>query len=124
MKKVTCIYCIFIGICMLGMWTMLLVTGQVKELSTEPYSIAGHLTAEFVTASLLIVGAVGVLQKKAWGNIIQIVSLGALLYSVIAACGYYLQDGSIPMIAMFASFIVLTSFFLLAIVKGSRKISV
>lgn len=41
---------------MLGMWGMLLLSGQVKEINTEPFRIAAHLFSEGITATLLILG--------------------------------------------------------------------
>lgn len=112
MKKISCIYSILIGFCMLGMWSMLLSTGQVTEFDTEPYRIAAHLFSEFLTAALLIIGGITFLLKKAWGKALHSVSLGALLYSVFTAGGYYLQNGDIAMSIMFGCFIVLTTLFI------------
>ncbi len=113
MKKASCIYSILIGICMLGIWGMLLSTGQVTELNTEPYRIAAHIISEVITAGLLICGGIAVLCKKMWGKIIHHVSLGALLYSVFTAGGYYLQNGNVPMVLMFDCFFILTALFII-----------
>lgn len=112
LKRASCIFSIFIGICMIGMWSMLLATGQVSELKTEPYRIAAHLFSELLTAGLLIIGGIAVLNKKPWGNVLHFVSLGALLYSVFTAGGYYLQLGNVPMTLMFSCFFVVTVFFI------------
>ncbi|MDD3654003.1 MAG: hypothetical protein PHO01_07445 [Desulfotomaculaceae bacterium] len=56
MKKAGYGFSVFIGICMFGMWGMLLFTGQVKEIGTEPLRIAAHLFSEGMTAILLIWG--------------------------------------------------------------------
>ena len=41
---------------MLGMWGMLLLSGQVKETNTEPFRIAAYLFSEGITAISLILG--------------------------------------------------------------------
>ena len=91
MKKAGNIFSIFIGICMLGMWGMLLFTGQVKEVDTEPFRIAAHLFSEGITATLLILGGLLSLEHSSCGEKLHFVSLGMLLYSVLTAGGYYLQ---------------------------------
>ncbi len=121
MKKASCIYGIFVGVCMIGMWSMLLATGQAVELKTEPYSMAAHLTVEFLTAVLLIIGGTAVLLKKVWGKILHYVSLGALSYAVIMAGGYYMQEGNSPMAVMFGCLFAATLFFIAAAVGGSKN---
>ncbi len=36
MKKAINLYCIFVRICMIALWVMLLTTNQVPELAKEP----------------------------------------------------------------------------------------
>jgi hypothetical protein len=97
MKKAGNIFSVFIGICMLGMWGMLLFTGQVKEIRTEPFGIAVHLFSEGITAILLILGGLLSLKDSSRGERLHFVSLGLLLYSVLTAGGYYLQLNNVPM---------------------------
>ena len=89
-KKAGNIFGVFIGTCMLGMWGMLLFTGQVKEIDTEPFRIAAHLFSEGITAILLIWGGLLSLKHSSRGERLHFVSLGMLLYSVLMAGGYYL----------------------------------
>ena len=46
------IYAIIIGIGIIGLWSMLLRTGQVPELKTESIAIKFHITAEMIMGSL------------------------------------------------------------------------
>ncbi len=108
MKKAINIYCIFVGICMIALWVMLLTINQVPELAKEPYRIAAHIISEIITALLLIAGGILAFQKKPLGGFLRSMGLGALLYSVFTAGGYYLQLGNTAMTAMFACLFVLT----------------
>ena len=38
-RRIAAVYSIFIGVSMIGMWTVLLGTGQVPEINTEPINI-------------------------------------------------------------------------------------
>lgn len=111
-KRIAAIYALVVGIGMFGMWTMLVITGQVPELQTEPIRIAFHLAAEFLTATLLVVGGLGLLANRRWGYSPYLVALGALLYTVVVSPGYYAQSGNIGFVAMFATLFVLTVVFI------------
>jgi hypothetical protein len=101
MLKVKGIYCVVIGACMILMWTALMLTGQIAELASEPYRILAHIFSEILTAVLLIAGGVGILKRKR-DVVLSNVALGALLYSVLTAGGYYLQKNDVGMTAFFA----------------------
>ncbi len=101
------IYSIFIGLFMLGFWSMLLVTNQVSS-DQKPYAISFHLAGEFLTAATLITSGVGLWLAKSWGRLISLLGLGLLLYTVIVSPGYYAQMGNVPMVAMFMVLTVLT----------------
>jgi peptidoglycan/LPS O-acetylase OafA/YrhL len=110
-KRIAAIYAIVVGMGMFGMWTMLVITGQVPELQTEPIRIAFHLAAEFLTAALLVVGGLGLLTNRRWGYGLFLVALGALLYTVVVSPGYYAQSGDMGFVAMFATLFILTVVF-------------
>lgn len=109
MKKAVNIYCVFVGTSMIALWVMLLNTNQIPELATEPYRIAAHIISEIITALLLLSGGILSFLHKPFGNILRSVALGALLYSVFTAGGYYLQLSNIAMALMFAVLFALTA---------------
>ena len=122
MKKAGNIFSVFIGTCMLGMWGMLLFTGQVKEVDTEPFRIAAHLFSEGITAILLILGGLLSLMHSNRGERLHFVSLGMLLYSVLTAGGYYLQLNNVAMTAMFGLLFVTTVVFIISkLPKGNCR---
>jgi hypothetical protein len=120
--KAAIYYSVFIGIAMLGMWTGLLVSGQVPELETEPISTSFHIFAEFLTATLLITGGFGLLTNRSWGFQVYLVSMGMLLYAVLNACGYYAQKNEWVMGYMFMVLALLTAFFIMKeVMKGAGR---
>ena len=105
-RKVIAIYSIAMGLCMISMWTMFYLTGGIPELNTEPFRIAMHLIAEYSTAIGLIIGGYGLIKSKRWGYNLYLLSTGALIYTLIQSPGYYLQQGNIGFVIMFAVFII------------------
>jgi hypothetical protein len=106
--KFSGIYGIFVGVMMLAQWAVFLAAGQVPELQTEPWRIALHLAAEFITAGGLIVSGTALLKRTAWGAKTYLVFAGMLLYSVIVSPGYFAQQGQWALVGMFAILLILT----------------
>ncbi|HCG36599.1 MAG TPA: hypothetical protein DER23_09690, partial [Clostridiales bacterium] len=111
-KKAGNIFGIFVGLCMVGMWGILFSTGQVNEMSTEPFRIMTHLFPEGTTAIFLIVGGLFSLKHSRFGERLHFVSIGMLLYSVVTAGGYYLQLNNVAMTIMFGVLFVATVVFI------------
>jgi hypothetical protein len=107
-KIVAALYAGLMGITILGMWTMLLATGQAPELATAPLRFTFHLVAELLTAVVCIVAGYGVFSGRAWGVPAYLVAGGLLLYAVAQAAGYYLQQGDSGFTTLFLVFIVFT----------------
>jgi hypothetical protein len=120
-RRLASIYSIFVGISMIGLWIMLLTTGQVPELAVEPYRITAHILAEVVTAVLLLVSGFGILTKKTWGLKMFLFAQGALFYTLIASPGYYVQLGFTPMVVMFGMLLVITLIFIGFLISRPEK---
>lgn len=116
-RKLCAGYAVLVGVSMLGIWTMLLSTGQVPELVTSPVSIAFHLVAEIATALMLIAAGLGYYHNRAWGERVMLISLGMLLYTVVNSSGYYAQSGEWSFVAMFTILFVLALLFLSGLPK-------
>jgi len=123
MKKKIAVYPIIIGLLMVGMWTVLLSTGEVLETETDRIEISYHLVSEFMTAVLLIIGGYGFYNERRWGFGVFLVSMGMLLYSVLNATGYYAGQSEIAMVGMFTVLTGLTVLFLIISFKKKDKIS-
>jgi len=67
-KKVASVFSIFIGIAMIGLWTLLYFTGNIPELTTDPMRIRMHILAETITAVMLILGGIGILTGMKWAK--------------------------------------------------------
>ena len=106
-RKFPAIYGILVGVMMLAQWAFFLASGQVPELQTEPYRIALHLTAEFITAIGLIISGVAMLRNTHWAAGTYLVFAGMLIYSVIASPGYFAQQGQWALVVMFATLLML-----------------
>ena len=92
---------IIVGLGMIGWWSFAITTDQIPELATAPFEVYLHLTAEFSTALLLVIGGVAALRKCDWAGTVHTFSLGMVLYAVIQASGYYIQRSQWGFVIMF-----------------------
>lgn len=104
---------ILIGLSMLCIWVLLYVSNQIPELTSEPYRIWFHITAEVITALLLLVGGIMLLAKKRMAQKVFLFATGALFYTLIASQGYYLEKGDLLMVLLFTGILALTLFFVI-----------
>jgi hypothetical protein len=93
---------IIIGIGIIGLWTMLLLTDQVPELETEPWSIAFHIVIETTMALCAIWTGVAMIKTYTYWRYLTLFTNGLLVYSVVNSSGYYGDLGQFPMMIMFA----------------------
>ena len=100
-KSLAAYFAIFVGISIIGVWTMLYITGSIPELNTEPIRIWMHLIAEMTTGIVLILGAYGLLRNKRWGYNTYLISMGMLIYTLIVSPGYYAEKGNYLFVGIF-----------------------
>ncbi len=117
MRKVSAFFSILVGVGILAVWAMLFLAGDIPELKTEPARIILHMVAEFITGIALIAGGFGLLALKKWGYNIYLLATGALIYTLIQSPGYYLQQGILGFVIMFAVLLLLSVIFLVVTVK-------
>ena len=96
-ELIASIYIIIIGIAMLLMWVLLLIKKEIPELNSKPTQIFFHLTAEFLTSIMLIIGGIGMILNQFWGLAVFFIAIGMAIYSTINAAGYYGQLKDWPM---------------------------
>ena len=108
MKKVIGIISIIIGLGILGLWGMLLLTGNVPELVSAPISITFHLIAEFSMGILMLISGIALLCRARWASWLFVLSSGLVIYAVINSAGYYGQAGNWAMVGMFMGLLVVT----------------
>lgn len=102
------LYAGLMGIALLGMWAMFLATGQTPELVTAPVRFVLHLAAEGLTALACIFAAWGWWMHRPWARSLYLLAMGLLLYAVLQAAGYFVEQGEPVFVAMFAFFTALT----------------
>lgn len=108
-RQIAGAFAVFMGIAMVSMWMVLIGTGQVPEIETEPIRILFHLAGEFLTAAALMVGGLGLYLRLRWGFNLYLVSMGMLSYTVVVSSGYYGQEGEYAFVAMFVAFMAITA---------------
>ena len=100
-RRASAIFTIFVGLLMMGMWSMLILTNQVPYLDTPQMEIKLHILTEMLTAVMLIIGGVSVLRDYEKLTNLHYVSQGMLIYSIINSSGYYIDLGELMMAVMF-----------------------
>lgn len=89
------------GCGIVGVWTLLLVTGQVLEVDEGRIDSWFHLTAELATGAALVVAGVLILQRTPRASLAACVALGALAYTAVNSAGYYDQAGEWMPVVLF-----------------------
>ena len=100
-RRASAYFTIIVGVLMMGMWIMLVFTGQVPYLDTPQVEIKLHIFTELLTAGALILGGVSMLRRWKRLNPLHYVSQGMLIYALINSSGYYIDLGEAAMAAMF-----------------------
>lgn len=103
MKTITGLYQLLSGSGMIVVWVMLFVGKQIPEVVTEPVRIAMHITAELATAIMLIFSGIHLLRRKHIHPLLFPLSMGCLLYTLIASPGYYAGKGEWGMVVFFGA---------------------
>ncbi len=115
--KLPAIYALAVGLLMFVQWTFFLLNGQVPELQTAPIQTAFHLAAEFITALALIASGAGLLRRAPWARSLALLALGMLLYTLIQSPGYFAQQQTWPLVAMFAVLLLLALISLMQLLR-------
>jgi hypothetical protein len=108
MRTIIAVYSVTVGVLMLALWGWFWATGAIPEMTTKPWEIAMHLTAEFTTAGLLIASGIGLLAEAHWAMRVNVFASGMLVYSLIQSPGYYLQKNAMTFVALFAAAFLIT----------------
>ena len=97
---------LFIGIGIIGLWTMLFFTNQIIELETEPKAIVFHIVIELSMGVMAIISGIMLLKNIIIRKEMIMFTNGMLFYSVVNSSGYYAELGEIAMILMFGLILV------------------
>lgn len=98
-----------VGLGILGLWTTLLVKGQVPEIPAGDRAIYFHIAAEYVLGLLLVLGGLLLLWvgDETWARVLAAAAAGGATYSTINSSGYYARQGHWLVVAAFAGLTVL-----------------
>jgi hypothetical protein len=110
------IYCVAVGLLMLGWWAVEVRGGVLRRPDREPVEIGLHLTAETLTAVWLVAAGAALLAWGAGAATFAAAGLGMLLYTVVQSPGYFLARREPAPVAMFAVLVVLTATALIVLV--------
>lgn len=121
-KKTIAIFSIIVGIAMIGIWIIQLSTGQALELETAPIEIALAITADWMTAIVLLISGVGLFLERNWAFKLYLFSLGMLVYSVLISSGYFGQLGNLTFVVLFVILFILSTIFMVFNVFQKTKI--
>jgi hypothetical protein len=105
-NRASAFFTIIVGVLRMGMWTLLVFTGQVPYLDTPQMEIKLHIFTEMLTAGALILGGLSVLWSWKRLNRLHYVSQGMLIYAIINSSGYYIDLGETAMAAMFGVLLI------------------
>jgi peptidoglycan/LPS O-acetylase OafA/YrhL len=95
-------FLVVVGLAIAGVWTLLLGSGQVPEVSDGRVDIIFHIVAEALTATLLVAAGAGLLRGWPRAPLLAAVAIGALAYTAVNSAGYYAESGDWPAVTMFA----------------------
>ena len=85
------VYSFAVSLAIMGFWLTALYQSRIPEIETAPVSLIYHLVAELLTALLLFISGLALLQRSSWGVRMHAVSLGMVLYTTIVSAGYFAQ---------------------------------
>ncbi len=105
---------------MIAVWVGLFATNQVPEVQTAPVSLAFLLAAEMTTAVLCVVSGAALVARRLWAYRAYLLASGMMLYSITNYLGVLAEDGPLPLVALFAVFLVGTIVFLLETIHEER----
>lgn len=110
-------YLLLAGFGILAIWAATLVSGLVPNIQPDDRVTWFHITAEIVTAALLLAAGFRSLRRSA--RRLSALALGALLYAVVGSAGLYLDTlgaelavgafGVLTVVTAVAAWTVLTS---------------
>lgn len=106
--RISGVFQVLVGAGIWGIWILSFVRGAIPELQSEPFRIAMHLLAEACTGSLLLLSGLDILLTVKKRSVLFQVSMGALLYTLIASPGYFAQHGQWSIVGIFLGMLVLT----------------
>jgi peptidoglycan/LPS O-acetylase OafA/YrhL len=114
-------FLLVVGVAIAGLWTLLLVTGQVPEVDEGRLDIWFHIAAELATAGMLIAAGTTLLRRRRHGRSLAAVAVGALAYTTVNSPGYYAESGEWAVVSMFVVLLIVTITVAVALIRGTPR---
>jgi len=111
--KLTGVYQLIVGAGIIGIWIIQFLFGEIPEIQTAPYSIVMHMLAETFTGLMLLFSGAAILLNRNKQTVLFYISSGALLYTLLASPGYFMQQNEWGVATLFLALLVLTTGLLL-----------
>lgn len=110
---------IVVGVVIAGLWVSLLATRQVPQVEQGRRDIWFHISAELVTAILLLGGGVALLVSGGETAMsVAAVAAGALLYTTVNSSGYYADRRQWPVVGVFGLLAAATVATVVVVIRG------
>lgn len=118
-RKISGIFQILVGTGMIGIWLVSFANRAIPELESEVFRISMHILAELCTATLLLISGFSILMNKQPASSLFHVSMGALIYTLVASPGYFAQLNQWGVVSLF--FVLLLICLALLIVQSPQE---
>jgi hypothetical protein len=106
MVTAAAIYCLAVGALMFVWWGVDIRAGALRRPDRSHAEITLHLTAELLTAAVLVLG--GSIRLSGGTISVALLGLGMLLYTIIQSPGYFVARREIMPVVLFACLFILT----------------
>jgi hypothetical protein len=117
-ERIIAVYSLFLGTAILGLWTLILITGEIPEGQVE---FTFHLFSEFLMAAGCLAAGTMLYKKKRSGTLVAIAAHAMVIYSVLNASGYYAERGEVAFPVLFLILMTLSSVILFVLIKPGGK---
>jgi len=108
----TAVFCVVTGLLILLLWTMLFATGRLTDIGEKATSYVFHLSAEMLTATLLMLSGTVILRQLPYARRLFYFAGGMLFIAATGMLVFYIVDGYPPFIALGALMVGVTVVFL------------
>jgi len=71
------------------LWIIVLLKKKANLFIEHPFERLFHITAEFIMATLAIVGGIALILELTWGLYMFLFAMGLILYAIVNAIGIY-----------------------------------